>query len=238
MRMKWFIPMSLFRMTRSTTAGYLPQNRNRTGDMKCIRYRRARPEDSFYFSELMQLSAPLFFPTLFGEKFTAVIRKLFVRPNNLFSYENAYVAECDNEVAGIILGYNYSSKSKAELHTGGLLARHMGIEFAFRIIDFLRLLKTTGWIKKDEYYISNIAVYPRYTGSGLGRGLIARAEEDAKNIGMKRIGLDVETDNEPAMRLYEKLGYSKTKESKILLRKHLFGFYRMYKDLETPLLGG
>jgi ribosomal protein S18 acetylase RimI-like enzyme len=107
---------------------------NRTGDMKCIRYRRARPEDSFHFSELMQLSAPLFLPTLFGEKFTAVIRKLFVRPNNLFSYENAYVAECDDEIAGMILGYDYSSR----------------------------------WIKKDEYYISNIAVYPRYTGRGTG----------------------------------------------------------------------
>lgn len=56
--------------------------------------------------------------------------------------------------------------------------------------------------------IITIDVDPAVQKSGLGRLLIARAEEHLKKAGCKEVILEVAVDNDRALRFYKKAGYS------------------------------
>ncbi|PYJ57928.1 MAG: GNAT family N-acetyltransferase [Verrucomicrobia bacterium] len=52
-----------------------------------------------------------------------------------------------------------------------------------------------------------MGVLREYRGQGIGQRLAERAIAQAKGIGLERIELDAYASNEPAIRLYEKLGF-------------------------------
>ena len=52
-----------------------------------------------------------------------------------------------------------------------------------------------------------MGVHPNYRGQGLGRRLLAACIEKAWAKGLTRIELEARADNEPAIALYEKLGF-------------------------------
>ena len=56
-------------------------------------------------------------------------------------------------------------------------------------------------------YISDVYVHPKYRRHGVAETLVNRALEDAKNRGSKSVLLSVFSKNEPASKLYEKLGF-------------------------------
>ena len=56
--------------------------------------------------------------------------------------------------------------------------------------------------------INALEIDENYRRRGLATMLIAAAENEARHQGFSMIGLGVEISNEPAKRLYEKLGYS------------------------------
>jgi len=60
---------------------------------------------------------------------------------------------------------------------------------------------------REDYYIAFLAVYQQVQTRGVGTALMKRAEEDAVSCGAKFICLDVETENENAVRFYQKRGY-------------------------------
>ena len=72
----------------------------------------------------------------------------------------------------------------------------------------MRALSIVRRVENNEYYISNVAVYPEFRGAKLGTNLILKMEEEAKSSGAGKIVLDVDIDNEGAIRLYNRLGYS------------------------------
>lgn len=74
---------------------------------------------------------------------------------------------------------------------------------------FTRLLTALKYPKlhDDEYYISNLAVYPGFRGKGIGKKLLNAVEERAKDAGYKKLSLYVELDNNLAVKLYEKCGF-------------------------------
>ncbi|GGW90207.1 GNAT family N-acetyltransferase [Streptomyces chryseus] len=56
-------------------------------------------------------------------------------------------------------------------------------------------------------YVFDVEVPGEYRGQGLGRALLLLAERETLAAGLERVGLNVYTDNTPALRLYESLGY-------------------------------
>jgi ribosomal protein S18 acetylase RimI-like enzyme len=78
-----------------------------------------------------------------------------------------------------------------------------------------RLFKSTdpgyGFIDEETPELS-IAVVPSRRGHGLGSELLEALLKQAKEDGFKALSLSVEPDN-PALKLYEKLGFSKVGES-------------------------
>lgn len=55
--------------------------------------------------------------------------------------------------------------------------------------------------------IHDLAVLPGRRGSGIGGALLAAAEEHARALGCCRLTLEVQDDNAPARRLYERCGF-------------------------------
>ncbi|MDZ4730679.1 MAG: GNAT family N-acetyltransferase [Xanthomonadales bacterium] len=61
---------------------------------------------------------------------------------------------------------------------------------------------------KQVAYITSVSVLKDWTGKGIAAQLISRFVEHARNSGMQRISLQVGQKNLPAIRLYEKHGFS------------------------------
>ena len=60
---------------------------------------------------------------------------------------------------------------------------------------------------ENRFFISSLYVLPAYQGSGLGRKLLAIAEEKARRYGVEQLWLAVMTDNTTALAWYAKLGF-------------------------------
>ena len=55
--------------------------------------------------------------------------------------------------------------------------------------------------------IQNVGVVPEHRGKGLGRALLLQALHSFRQLGFHRAALEVTAENEPAVRLYESLGF-------------------------------
>ncbi|CAN5787408.1 hypothetical protein BH18ACT7_BH18ACT7_14710 [soil metagenome] len=62
----------------------------------------------------------------------------------------------------------------------------------------------------DTPVISNLGVAPAWRGRGVGRELVAAAEQRIRDRGYRQVSLAVGRDNDPAARLYARLGYVDT----------------------------
>lgn len=60
----------------------------------------------------------------------------------------------------------------------------------------------------DETDMMNIAVHPDYRRQGIAEALVQTLVSDLKARGSRCLTLEVRASNEPAQRLYEKLGFS------------------------------
>lgn len=59
----------------------------------------------------------------------------------------------------------------------------------------------------DEAEIITLAVLPAWRRQGIGRALLEKAMKEAASVGLKTMFLDVEAENEAALRLYEAHGF-------------------------------
>jgi len=201
--------------------------------MDNIIIRQGRSEDTQDFSHLILLSAPTFFLLLLVSNTAEVIKNLFQQPGNLFSFEHSYFIEVNGKRAGMVLGYNWKQKKREELYTGLLLVKYLKWSLFSRIFYLLKVQNIVGKVTENEYYLSNIAVYPEYRGLGLGTKLLSVIERESRKTGSNKIVLDVEVNNERAIKLYERIGYIiERRTPSFKISKETFEFFRMCKILE------
>lgn len=60
-----------------------------------------------------------------------------------------------------------------------------------------------------RWFVSNVAVHPHYQGRGIGRRLMEAALTGIRRRGGRQVLLQVRTENEPAQRLYRRLGFER-----------------------------
>ena len=85
---------------------------------------------------------------------------------------------------------------------------HTGIKLVVGTVEIgLRSLALSSLRMSPKAYISNLAVQSHYRQQGIGRLLLRRCENIAKNWQQQEIFLHVRTDNTVAKALYQKLGY-------------------------------
>ena len=192
-------------------------------------------------ARLIYISSPHIYSYSFIEKEPKIyefFKLLYKKPSTMYSKENIVVEEENGKIRGLILAYPANDMEK--------LARKMlrytreifmisGFLNFFRMLFRLGLNKYLPVTENDGYYISNLAVFVEYRGKGIGVRLLEKAEEMAKENGLDKLSLVVETDNPQAMRVYEKFGFQEVE--KVVLPKrynkyNLFGFYKMVKEIE------
>lgn len=196
--------------------------------------RKGLPEDAQDFSNLSLLSDPVFCQAIFGSGTRNMLQNLFRQRRNLFSFEHSYFIEVNGKKAGMILGYDGKSESGETWRTGLLMIKYMKLGFFTKILSLLKALSAVRRVKDNEYYISNLAVYPEFRGNKLGTNLLVRAEEGAKSCGAEKMALDVAVNNQDAIRLYNRLGYSIVgKPLRARISRKVFTFFRMYRKIDV-----
>ena len=195
-------------------------------------YRQGLPEDSEHFERLMLLSAPRLLPAVFGANASRVLKSLFRHKRNLYSFEHSRFIEVNGKGAGMIISYDWIAQKRERLRTGLLLFKYMKLRLITRLRILFKVNSVLGKVGLNEYYVSNIAVYPEYRGLGLGTELLMRGEDEAKRAGAERIVLDVEANNQDAIRLYSKIGYTPAgKSRRIKIGSDTYTFLRMSKAI-------
>lgn len=63
------------------------------------------------------------------------------------------------------------------------------------------------WHIADEGHITNVAVKQKARGRGIGETLLVALIEQARQLGLRAMTLEVRVSNTPARTLYEKLGF-------------------------------
>ena len=79
------------------------------------------------------------------------------------------------------------------------------------------------WWESEDCWLEDLYVRDDARGSGLGRALTETVMERARERGCRRVELDVNTENTPALRLYRSLGFEtgKTGGQDLLMRRRL-----------------
>jgi ribosomal protein S18 acetylase RimI-like enzyme len=198
--------------------------------------RSATPGDATDIALLILLSAEHFLPAVFGPRIEAGLSRLVAREGILFSSAHASIADAEGRVVGMLLGYSGREKAKEDPATGLGLLGVLGGDMLCRLGRLLRVQRTIGTIAANEWYVSNVAVLPALRGQGIGRALLLKAEERARDEGAAAIVLDVETDNPSAIRVYAGLGYTTASATPFLmLDGRAFAFFRMRKQLARSI---
>jgi ribosomal-protein-alanine N-acetyltransferase len=63
------------------------------------------------------------------------------------------------------------------------------------------------WCIMDQGELANMAITPAFRGRGLGRLLLSRVLDTARERGIEAVFLEVRVSNERASRLYEQFGF-------------------------------
>ncbi|MBM7836789.1 ribosomal protein S18 acetylase RimI-like enzyme [Alkalihalobacillus xiaoxiensis] len=155
---------------------------------------------------------------------------LWQQKNNRFSHEFAYEAKQGKKTLGILTCYPTPVLDSLGLPTAKqiLSIRRMEmIVYAVKNIRSIYGIMTMEEGKKDEFHIGSIAMLPESRGLGIGKLLLAKAEELAKEQSCTKISLTVREDNPKARQLYERVGYQVAGK----IKKGSFSLDRMVKQL-------
>lgn len=198
--------------------------------------RPATANDAPHIGRLILTSADEFLTALFGPRVARALEHLASGGGTLFSHEHAWIAETKDAVAGMLLGYTGRDKVAQDLRTGAALFLALGPGILGRLGRLMAARSAVSFVAPQEFYLSNVAVYPELQGRGIGSLLISHAERQAAREGAHAIVLDVETDNEEAVSLYERLGFRSDgtrREIDLGGSSHRrFSFFRMIHELE------
>ena len=130
------------------------------------------------------------------EKVEQSLCEIFMRDDNTNSYLYTYMAEFEGDIAGTLVLYPGKDAPQLDQNLSAWLV-DKGAEVSEVDAESL----------PDELYIDTICIDPKFRGKGIGSQLFTFAEEIAKQTGHSKLSLNVETQKEPAIRLYKRLGY-------------------------------
>jgi ribosomal protein S18 acetylase RimI-like enzyme len=206
-----------------------------------ITIRRAEQNDSAQVARLVYLTMGIEADWLFGHikshPTLQVLADLFRRKENRVSHTLAHLAISDGQVVGLLLAYPGDLLSHLNWMTGWYLLNILGVSATIRLALIQSAYGNLKETEADEFYVSNLAVFPTHEGQGIGSRLMAFAEELALASGFQKCSLIVAFGHEPARLLYEYLGYK-------IVNTHLSnhpkvaegsgGYHKMIKILARP----
>ena len=162
-----------------------------------------------------------------------ILAGLYTLKDNRYGWGVADIAEWEGQPAGMLTSFPGREFARRELAIGAGL---------FKLCDFfevlrlsLRALSIANGVEtyRDEYYLANMGVLPEFQGRGIGSSLLKHAEQKARESGLEKCSLIVDTENPNAKRLYKRFGYQVdfTKTYPGTAEDAHAGYHRMFKEL-------
>ncbi len=109
--------------------------------------------------------------------------------------------------------------------------------FLFKKLDFMTAVRfamvkyidkrTLSKVNEDDLYLAEIATKTSERCKGVGRAIIQHVLKRAKELGFKRVVLDVDLKNKKALKLYESLGFKVFDKKKFQYGSHMKKTYNM-----------
>ncbi|MEN0000206.1 MAG: GNAT family N-acetyltransferase [Pseudomonadota bacterium] len=124
------------------------------------------------------------------------------RPSGGFSYTNAFVADIEGNIAGMLLGYPITQAPDDDPD-----------DLPAPIAPFVELEKHS----VATWYVNALAVFAEHHGKGIGSALMALAEDEARKAAMSKMSIQVYGQNHGAVRLYRRLGYQLAEKAPVRL---------------------
>lgn len=116
----------------------------------------------------------------------------YARDDVAFSWQNCFIAEKDGKVIGMLHGFPMEVDPNEAPTTDPVLAPYSRLE------------------EDQSYYISGLALRPDNRGRGIGKALMAMAEDKTQRLSLNKISLICFEQNKGAMKLYRTLGFKET----------------------------
>lgn len=199
---------------------------------KAVLIREAESEDANMIAKVLVDSLPDKFDAIFGEKLKEGRKALAEDYALRKDFEGVFVAEVDGNVVGVI---ELSTKDTKKSRTGSLRPYFTPLGFFGTIRAFLAFMILEEKIDENGCYVESIAVSKHFRRRGIGKLLMRKAEEFAKEKQKEYISLYVASDNDIARRLYRKTGFLEIdKENSILLK--IFLGKQIFVLMRKPLL--
>jgi ribosomal protein S18 acetylase RimI-like enzyme len=176
-----------------------------------IRVRPARRGEVALLTPLLYEVSPAAHDRFAGgrERALRLIATGLQRAGTSGSPEVTHVAELDGRPAGVACCYPvWEGPNRAAAYAAiGLRAAPFWRRPA--MLRFLRRMeRATPAATADSLYVDALGTAPEYRRRGVGRALLAAAEDRAGRLGLGRVSLETEVDNDPARSLYESCGFT------------------------------
>ena len=198
--------------------------------------RPATLDDAELAARLIYLSMGELADYLYGDirlSVDEILAGFYAMKNNRYSWSIADVAEWDGQPAGMLTSFPGQEFAKRELAIGAGLFKLCNFFEVLRLS--MRALSIANGVEtyRDEYYLANMGVLPKFQGRGIGSSLLEHAEQKAREADLEKCSLIVDTENRNAKRLYERFGYQVdfTKTYPGPAEDAHAGYHRMFKDL-------
>jgi ribosomal-protein-alanine N-acetyltransferase len=86
--------------------------------------------------------------------------------------------------------------------TGNRLARYVVARLGDTVVGYAGV-----WLMVDDAHITTFGVHPDWRRRGIGQQLLLAVADLARQIGARRLTLEVRASNQAAQRLYERFGF-------------------------------
>jgi ribosomal protein S18 acetylase RimI-like enzyme len=175
-----------------------------------ITVRPARPDEADVLAPLLYGVSPEAHDRFAAgrERAMRLIATGLERDGTSGSTEVTHVAEVAAQRAGIVCCYPVREAADRAAAYAGIALRASPLWRRPGMLRFLRRMeRATPAPAAESLYIDALGTAPAFRRRGVARALLADAEGRARRLGLGRVSLETEVDNEAARALYERCGF-------------------------------
>jgi ribosomal protein S18 acetylase RimI-like enzyme len=190
--------------------------------------RQANQGDAAILAQLIFCSAPVALAATFdiNDELSALnfLYSNLLTSDGQYGFENHWVAEIDNQVAGCLCTWHSDLPDSFHQATLIKLTRFYGVAHALSVVQASQALQDCiPKPKKFELCIGHFAVLAKYQRQGVATNLLRFAHQKALVCGKSVLCLDVESTNSQAIDFYLGRGFTQQSESDVSQRMETLG---------------
>lgn len=183
--------------------------------MKISKIQKSQPVEAYRAGRLILETLYGFGTYLTGlgsnERAEQVLSRYFQLPRNRYSYQYAYTAYMQEQIAGLLVAFPGKLFTSLNINTYLQMVRVYSL---LEIGEFVRrtlILHDEEEVEKNEFYIAHLAASADFRRKGIGLALLEFAQNNARENQFEILSLMAECENRPALALYEKFGFKVVK---------------------------